>query len=502
MTDKTPPPPNSPFLRDESRFQGWAEDFKSPTDHKALVEMVGSSLEKGLHLTCQGARTGLCGAGVPQGGLIVNTSQLDKPIAIESGQNGFEIYVQPGYRLGDLKHNLSTRRLDLIGPPPKGDVLKAFRADEYSWAPDPGETSATLGGLASTRAAGPNQLRFGTAGDHISAISAVFANGQEYIIKRGHYKFKSGQLKLPTDSVLDVDPTILGLSQEADLMDLLIGSQGMYCFISGLWLSLSKAKTNIWGLVFFFKTEEKAAILVDKILEHIPETLVSLDFLDLASLKVVTTLRKSANKLKDIPEPPRSSTAAIMMELINDDESLIEKDSIEIINHCHAAGGDPDQSWALVATEVEKMRIFRHSVPEGIGSQIDVIRSTGFPVQKIATDLTRPDLSFSQCLKYYRRDLKEMGLEAIIFGHTKHNHLHINFLPKNTIEAQAASELLAHWLKQAKNADGELFFEHGVGKIKKEYFLSYERKERIKALKLVKETLDPKGLFNPGNLFD
>jgi D-lactate dehydrogenase (cytochrome) len=191
-----------------------------------------------------------------------------------------------------------------------------------------------------------------------------------------------------------------------------------------------------------------------------------------------------------------------MMELMAEDQARIEADSGVILSYLQDAGGDADESWALVDSEVEKARIFRHAVPEAVGVRLDAIRSRGYPAVKMASDLTRPDLTFSQTIKEYRRDIKQTGLQAIIFGHAQENHLHVNFLPQSEAESRRAAELIGRWMELSQNAGGKLFAEHGVGKIKKKLFIEREREEKIKALKIVKNTLDPHGLFNRGNLFD
>ncbi|MDR1677451.1 MAG: FAD-binding oxidoreductase [Deltaproteobacteria bacterium] len=502
MTSKNPPPAHSPLLRDESRFQGWADDFVSPSDQRAMVELAGRSLERGQALTFQGAGTGLCGAGVPLGGLLVSTARLDKPICLNQTEEGFELWVQPGFKLSDLRSLLISKGLRSLTSVPSPEIISTFRSKAYFWPPDPGETSATLGGLAATKASGPNRLRFGTVADHISALKAVFSDGQEYAIKRGRYLFKNKELLLPTGETLGIEPAFLGLSEEADLIDLLIGSQGMFGYISGLGLSLVPAPTTVWGLVFFLDEEKKACLLIDRILDNSPSALISLDFLDRASLNIIDDLRNSADRLAELPLPPPSAAAAVLIELMADDESQIEAASEEILKLCLEVGGEADDSWALVDSEVEKMHTFRHAVPEGLGGKIDAIRTSGFQTLKTAADLTRPDLTFYQTVSEFRRDLNEMKLSAVIFGHAKNNHLHVNFLPKNADEADRAAQLLGFWLERSKSAGGLLFAEHGVGKIKKALFLDHERAETIQTLKEIKKTFDPYGLFNPGNMFD
>jgi len=50
--------------------------------------------------------------------------------------------------------------------------------------------------------------------------------------------------------------------------------------------------------------------------------------------------------------------------------------------------------------------------------------------------------------------------------------------------------------------DGSVSAEHGVGLLKKDY-LSYTRsKEEIDLMKQIKTVFDPRGIMNPGKIFD
>jgi D-lactate dehydrogenase (cytochrome) len=344
-------------------------------------------------------------------------------------------------------------------------------------------------------------MRHGTAADHVLALTAILHDGSEHLIRRGRHRFDRRKLALPTGRILETDPGALGLSGQADLLDLLLGSQGTLGAITSLRLALSPAPAHVWGLVFFLGAEEMAAGLVESLAEDPPAAMVSLDFLDWASLQAVKGLRRSASKLADIPEPPLSAKAAVLVELNAPEEGPVEEASGKALASCQLSGGDPDESWALVGPELEKMRTFRHAVPEAIGGLLDLARAGGFPAVKLATDHSRPGLGFGRCLAEYRRDLREAGLEAVIFGHARDNLLHVNFLPRDRDEARRARELCGHFLGLARAAGGELFLEHGVGKIKRDLFLAHERPERIRALREVREALDPDGLLNPGNIF-
>ncbi|MDR1297025.1 MAG: FAD-binding oxidoreductase [Deltaproteobacteria bacterium] len=501
-----PPPPSGPSscLRDESRLEGFASEIKNPADHRTFLDLARKCLARGEPMTFQGARTGLAGGAVPQGGTAVGLGALDRPVALERGPEGFELLVQPGYTLAALRRDLARRKFDFISPGRASraeKVLAEFQRGSYFWPPDPGEAAATLGGAASTNAAGPNAGFRGPAGGHIAGLNFLFSDGEERSVRRGEHVFREGALRLPDGRTLEAAPPALGLPPPADLTDILIGSQGMYGAVTGVRLRLSPAPAHVWGLVFFAGSEQKAAAFMELFLASPPEPLVSLDYLDKASLDVVAAMRRTASRLAEIPGLPETAGGAVLAEFQSMDEGLIEQASLAALRFCQEAGLDPDDSWALTDAETDKMRVLRHAVPEGLGGRLDRVRAKGCPALRMSTDFTVPGRGLGELLSEYRRDLEGGELSAVVFGHAKDNHLHVNIIPENDSQVVRAGELMRHWLERAKKARGGLFVEHGVGKLRRELFLEVESPERIAALRSLKKTMDPNNLFNPGNMF-
>ncbi|MDR1545342.1 MAG: FAD-binding oxidoreductase [Deltaproteobacteria bacterium] len=490
------------FLRDESRFEGRADFFAAPSDLDELVAAVQACLKRGLPLTPQGARTGLCGAGVPQGGCLLSLAALNRPWALSEGPDGsLELEVQPGLSLDDLNRDLLRRKLDLAGPPPRPDAAEAFRRGSYFWPPDPGEGAAALGGLFAVNARGPAALRHGSTAAHVRGVKLITADGQLRELRRGRRVFQGARLELPAGGFLELSPRSLGLEPQADLLDALAGGQGMHGVIASLTLALTPRPAAVWALAFFFEREAAAAEFIEAVLAEPPEPLASLDFLDEVSLAQALELKKTASKLRDTPDPPSGSQAAAFVELQADGQEQAEEAAAELMARVEAVGGDPDRSWALTDDETGKMKMFRHAVPEALGCRLDRLKAAGRPGVKLAFDAQAPGRPFGATLAELRAELADSRLTAAVFGHAAGNHLHVNILADDPDQRRRGLELAAVRLERAKASGGELFLEHGVGKIKRELFLACERPERVEALKAFKRAFDPQGWLNPGNVF-
>ena len=96
--------------------------------------------------------------------------------------------------------------------------------------------------------------------------------------------------------------------------------------------------------------------------------------------------------------------------------------------------------------------------------------------------------------------------EIYFFGHVGDGNLHVNIMkpaamavPEFLDQCHGTDEVLFELINQHR---GSISAEHGIGLLKKP-FLSYSRSAAELALfRRVKEAFDPKGLLNPGKIFD
>ncbi|MDB9696307.1 FAD-binding oxidoreductase, partial [Acinetobacter nosocomialis] len=96
--------------------------------------------------------------------------------------------------------------------------------------------------------------------------------------------------------------------------------------------------------------------------------------------------------------------------------------------------------------------------------------------------------------------------EICWFGHIGDGNLHLNILkPENLTKDEffAKCQVVNKYVfDTVKKYDGSISAEHGVGMTKKPY-LEYSRSpEEIEYMKALKKVFDPKGIMNPGKLFD
>ena len=86
------------YLRDESRRVGRADRIAFPRTETEVLAALAEAREQRRPITTQGARTGVTGGAVPEGGMILTLAHMD-PIAVE----GETLRVQPGATLAAIR---------------------------------------------------------------------------------------------------------------------------------------------------------------------------------------------------------------------------------------------------------------------------------------------------------------------------------------------------------------------------------------------------------------
>ena len=80
-------------------------------------------------------------------------------------------------------------------------------------------------------------------------------------------------------------------------------------------------------------------------------------------------------------------------------------------------------------------------------------------------------------------------------------HPLILYNPKNKTEVQKAFDCSTEILLKCIELGGVLTGEHGIGLNKKEYLIK-QHKDNIPLMQMIKKSLDPKNIMNPGKIFD
>jgi len=482
------------FLHDESRREGRADKIAFPTSTEDVKDALTAARENGWPITVQGGRTGITGGCVPEGGLILNLSRMQRIGQVDDNR----LSVQPGAVLADIR--------------------EAVADSGFFFPSDLTETSATIGGMIANNASGARSYRYGSVRPWICGLTVVLPNGEVVKLERGVHKAEglsfqlgsiSGRLpELPMPRV----KTAAGyfVKPDMDLVDLFIGAEGTLGVVTEITLQLKSAPAQMIGLTAFFAAESEALEFVrflrgagwstrptqesgTKVVGPLPSAgaPVAIEFFDSNALDLLRRMKSENVAFTDLPELKPAFHTAIYFEFEDDVPEAVVERMAEAIDCWYVEGEH----------EIETLKNFRHAIPESVNLLIAERKKSIPELTKLGTDMSVPDGQLENVMRMYHTGLAETGLEYVVFGHIGDNHVHVNILPRSMAEYEKGKALYLKWAEQVVAMGGSVSAEHGIGKIKTEFLKLMFGEEGIQKMQSLKRVLDPDCMLNPGNLF-
>jgi D-lactate dehydrogenase (cytochrome) len=510
------------YLTDESKLSSQPFNYLFfPKNESELAAVILEMANRGIPLTTAGARTGLVGGAVPQEGALVSLEYLDQVEAVyfDPMAEEWRVRAQASLSLKSLEGMLRFKKFPSLEQ--SQDVfllneLTRFKEDPRSffYPPDPTEMSASLGGSVVTNASGARTFRYGPTRAWVRGIRVFLSNGESLDIPRGKYfaspagRFtvydSTGQphsIKIPDYSIPRTKSTTgIFTAPQMDLIDLFIGSEGVFGIVTRVDVGLLHRRNKI-SIVQFLDSDEQAIQLTIALRSN-PH--LQLDFLEFYSHNALELLRQrqaSEPSTVGMPPLPENAQAALFIEMDFDPQSekVDYQDLEETLAGC---GAFSENSWVgYEPRELDRFKVFRHLIPETVNETIAERKKTCPGLHKLGTDLAVPDEHLEEMWNLYRDSCNASGLEWLAFGHIGNNHIHINILPRDLQDQEKGLELYARFAQKAVEFGGAVSAEHGVGKLKRPFFELMYTQDQIDEMKLIKDALDPQGLFNPGNIF-
>lgn len=507
MQRKPVMPDYESYCRDESRLGGTAREIAFPENARQLAEVLAAAAKEKLKVTVQGARTGLAGGAVPEGGLIISTQNMNAILGLRQEAGVYYLRVQGGVTLEDV-HAFLRRPKPGDNWTDEAKSLCEEMGSGQRFTPNPTETTATMGGLFASNAKGTNSLGYGGVGSYVNSLLWADAGGSLREITRGEYVFDQKGCTLPGGSYMTVADTpkgglpLLYPVQGMDLVDLLAGSEGRAGIIAELELRLEPEPAESWGIVYFFDTDAAAlgfaAELANwRVQEENTAMLSAVEYYDGATLEMVRRERENMAALKTMAELPTAAGAALYVVLQGEDPETLELALGEHLELFEAAGGRDEDSWAAMGSaEMEVFDTLRHGVPEMINVQVDALRLECGAIHKTATDFEGPGQRGAEYCEMYHRDIAGSGVEGFVFGHILENRLHVNLLPRNEAEQQTCHQMMQDWARRVLEDGGLIAGESGVGRLRLPLYGEIIPESRKKQLSETLRILDPEGCFS------
>ena len=374
------------YLGDESKLKGYADSISFAQSKEEIAQIIVHLSEASIPVTVQGGRTGICGGAVPLGGHILNLSRMNRITGLRKTGDGYIIRVQAGVLLSELDQRLNDLRFDTTGWDAESlDALASLKKDRpYFFPPEPTETSATIGGVLATNAQGICADLYGPTKQYVQGVVFIDGQGRESVYERG---------------------------TSDDLIDTLVGSEGLYGIIAEAELRLIKRPREQWGIVFFFE-EQKDLFAFAQALPQVPDkegtaAIAAMEYIDKTTLAYIARLKKVATKLKALPDVDEAVCGLVYAELHGDEEADIEAIALRLMELAAQYGCGDESTWALSGRdEIEKLRALRHAAPESINIALEQYSRADSRITKLSTDIALPGKQFGEAIAAYQQDAR------------------------------------------------------------------------------------------------
>lgn len=425
------------------------EDLTQPTlpDAVAFAEtteevsrILAICHRHGLPVTAFGAGTSLEGHVNPvRAGLSLDLSRMTAILAVNA--EDMDCLIEPGVTRQQLNDHLRDQGL--------------------FFPVDPG-SHCTIGGMCATRASGTNAVRYGTMRENVLGLEVVLADGR--VIETGGRTRKA--------------------ANGYDLTRLFIGSEGTLGIITRIRLRLHGIPEATRVAVAQFESLSGAVESVITTMQSgIP--VARIELLDTDMMEACIKYSKLEGYtpattlfLEFHGSPAGVEEQAATVETIMGDYGLLK----------FAAASDPE--------ERSKLWKARHDA-----YWAGVALKPGW--RALTTDVCVPISRLAEALVGAKQEAQELGHTTCIVGHVGDGNFHqmVLFDPNEPGAIERAWDMDKRIVARGMALGGTCSGEHGVGIGKREFLEKEHGPEALAVMRGIKQSLDPKGILNPGKMF-
>ena len=398
------------------------------------------------------------------------------------------------------------RRTVRVGPgATRAAVDGAARGHGLRFPVDPSSGAfCTVGGMASTNAAGSHSLKFGSTRRWVTSIDCVFADGARSEIRRGaplprgiaaidRFLALASALALAEADLPSVHAGVLKESsgyaiaefaRSAELIDLLVGSEGTLAFFTALELALIPVAGATSSLLSAFASLEDAVVAAGRARASGAAACELLDrsFLDVA-------------RHGGTPVPAPDDAEAVLLAEV-EASSRDEADAIgRAIESAFRASRATAVRLALDAETEHAIWALRHAASPIISTIHPELTS-----MQLIEDGCVPPARLPEYVRGVRAALARHRLRGVIFGHAGDANVHVNpLIDVREPDLRARAEGLLDDISTLTGLlGGTLSGEHGDGRLRAPLLARVWSAGTLARFAAVKQAFDPAGILNPG----
>ena len=439
---------------DSSKIPFLPEAVIFPARREDIAAALALANRHRVPVTVRGRGTTLMGSAAPmKGGWVVDLLKWKR---VEIDTEAGLAYVQAGATVAAIQ--------------------EAAEAKGWFYPPDPSSKAyCTIGGNIACNAGGMHGGKYGVTRDFVVALEGFLPTGEYVQWGARTKKFSAG----------------------FNLRDLWIGSEGMLGVITGATLKLIPRPTARWTLLAAFK-DEVAAFRAVRALFALRVQPAICEFLDRYSVLCAERATGKTLSIEGGAGRPRRAVAhrkprpLLLIELAGKPGELREDKPIVLAwarRHAGAFRAARDRA------EAEELWTVRRKCS---GAMFELGDS------KLNEDVVVPMRQYVAFARFLDRLRRESGLPIPTFGHLGDGNVHVNIMyhAANPTECRAAQKAVRRLMTEVVALGGAISGEHGIGLAKTPFLRLQHSPAQIRAMRAVKRALDPRGILNPGKMFD
>jgi FAD/FMN-containing dehydrogenase/Fe-S oxidoreductase len=492
------------YATDASHYQMMPLGAVVPRSMQGAAEALSIARDEGVPVTARGGGTSQCGQTINRGLVIDNSKYLRKIKSLDVANK--TCVVEPGIVLDELNRMLKPHGLWF-----PVDVSTASRA--------------TIGGMAGNNSCGGRSLRYGTMRDNVIAIDALLPDGTpmhfgevsadlvELDGQPGHSlgqhllgigqresaeviaRFPKVQRRVGGYNLDALDPA----RNRINLSHILVGSEGTLAYTTAvelkLWPVLGRRAVGVCHFGTFYAAMEAAQHLVK--LKPIAVELVDSTMIELAQQIAMFKPTLEAI-LKGEPE------ALLLVEFAEDEAENKSRmrQLVELMGDLGFGFDRERKHWGGVVEVYDP----------ALQTAITDLRTSGLNIMMSMKDQRKPISFVEDCavplahLADYTENLKRVfekhGTRGTWYAHASEGCLHVRPVLNLRLEkdVKAMRAIAEEAFALVRDYKGSHSGEHGDGLLRSEFHTPMFGAQLVHAFEEVKDTFDPRGLFNPGKI--
>jgi glycolate oxidase len=447
---------NNSLMDEESLFEYGHDEtedlnFKpevvlKPSKTEEISNIMAYCYEQQICVTPAGARTGLSGGMLPiYGGVLLSMEKFNRILEID--EKNHQVMTEPGVITQVLQNAVKEKGL--------------------FYPPDPASKgSCFIGGNVSENSGGPKAVKYGVTKDYVLNLEVVLPNGE----------------------IIWTGANVLKNSTGYNLTQLLVGSEGTLGVITKIVLRLIPHPTQDLLMLVPFFDAQKACEAVAKIFQA-GITPSGLEFMERDA--ILWTLPYEPETIIEVKD---SHQAHLLIEVDGFDQEVLMQECEKIMTVLENFETD-EILFAETQAQKDQLWKLRRKVGEAVKSH---------SIYK-EEDTVVPRFYLPQLLAVVKSVGDTYGFKSVCYGHAGDGNLHVNIIKGdlsddfwNTGLSVAISEIFTEVIKMGGTISGE----HGIGLVQKQYMPLAFSEVQLNLMKEIKKVFDPKGILNPGKLWD